>query len=357
MDEALLQDVVSAALRAGADAAEAVFAERASLSVTVRLGALEEVEREEARDLGLRVFVGRRQARVSGSDVSAEGRAKLIDRVVAMARLAAEDPWAGLAPADRLANGARLDLHLFDPTEPAPETLEASAKAAEDAARAVPGVTNSGGASASWSASTWRMVTSGGFAGRHRASAFSLSAEAIAGDGSGMEQGAEWRATRWADDLPAPASIGAEAGRRAVASLGARKIASTTAPVIFENRLASSLLGPADRGHFRAVGGARRIVPEGPPGRPPVRRRRDLDRRSPSRPRSRLLALRRRGRGQPAHGHHRRRRPHHLAAERQLGPPAGPGDHRPRLARPRRPARRRTQQPDPSRRARWTGRR
>ncbi len=244
MDEALLRDVVSAALRAGADAAEAVFAERASLSVTVRLGALEEVEREEARDLGLRVFVGRRQATVSGSDVSAEGRAKLIDRVVAMARLAAEDPWAGLAPADRLANGARLDLHLFDPTEPAPEMLEASARTAEDAARAVLGVTNSGGASAAWSASTWRMATSGGFAGHHRASAFSLSAQAIAGEGSGMEQGGEGRATRWADDLPAPQIIGAEAGRRAVASLGARKIASATAPVIFENRLASSLLGP-----------------------------------------------------------------------------------------------------------------
>lgn len=244
MDEALLQDVVSAALRAGADAAEAVFAERASLSVTVRLAALEEVEREEARDLGLRVFVGRRQATVSGSDVSAAGRAGLIERVVAMARLAAEDPWAGLAPTDHLANGARPDLQLFDPAEPAPEALEASAGAAEDAARAVGGVTNSGGASATWSASTWRMVTSGGFAGRHRASAFSLSAQAIAGEGSGMEQGGEGRATRWAEDLPAPEAIGAEAGRRAVASLGARKISSTTAPVIFENRLASSLLGP-----------------------------------------------------------------------------------------------------------------
>ena len=244
MDENLLKDVVAAAVRAGADAAEAVFAERAALSVTVRLGALEEVEREESRDLGVRVFVGRRQASVSGSDVSAAARAKLIERVVAMARLAAEDPYAGLAPADRLANGAHQDLRLFDATELAPESLEASARTVEDAARAVPGVTNSGGASASWSASTWRMVTSGGFAGRHRASAFSLSAEAIAGDGSGMEQGAEWRATRWADDLPAPASIGAEAGRRAVANLGARKIASATAPVIFENRLASSLLGP-----------------------------------------------------------------------------------------------------------------
>src|SRR5262249_36605028 len=101
MDEQLLQDVIGAALKAGAGAAEAVFAERRSLSVTVRLGELEEVEREEARDLGVRVFIGQRQAVVSGSDISREGRAKLVERVVAMARLAPEDPYVGLAPEDR----------------------------------------------------------------------------------------------------------------------------------------------------------------------------------------------------------------------------------------------------------------
>ncbi|MGI9170587.1 MAG: TldD/PmbA family protein [Caulobacteraceae bacterium] len=243
MDEEMLRGVVAQALSAGADAAEAVFAERAALSVTVRLGSLEEVEREESRDLGLRVFVGRRQASVSGSDVSPEGRAKLVEHVVAMARLAAEDPWAGLAPADRLA-GAKPDLGLHDPTEWPAEGLEARAREAEDAARAVTGVTNSNGGSAAWSSSGWRMVTSGGFAGHHRATAFSLSAQAIAGEGLEMEQGGEGRATRWAEDLPGPVAIGTEAGRRAVASLNARKIASTTAPVIFENRLAASLLGP-----------------------------------------------------------------------------------------------------------------
>ena len=92
MDESLLQDVVTAAKAAGADAAEAVFAQRQSLSITVRLGELEEVEREESRDLGVRVFVGKSQAAVSGSDISAEGRRKLVERVVAMARLAPEDP-------------------------------------------------------------------------------------------------------------------------------------------------------------------------------------------------------------------------------------------------------------------------
>src|SRR5580658_5657308 len=121
MDENMLQEVVAKARAAGADAAEAVFAERQSLSVTVRLGELEEVEREESRDLGVRVFVGRRQASVSGSDVSAEGRAKLVERVVAMAKLAPEDPYASLAPHERLARGELVDLDLYDASEPAPE--------------------------------------------------------------------------------------------------------------------------------------------------------------------------------------------------------------------------------------------
>ena len=244
MDETLLNDVVAAALKAGADAAEAVGSERRALSITVRLGELEEVEREEARDLGVRVFVGRRQATVSGSDISAEARAKLIERAVAMARLAPEDPYAGLADPDLLARGQHQDLDLFDPSEPAPEDLEARARLAEDAARAVERVTNSDGASASWSASQWTMVTSGGFTGVHRASGFSLGASAIAGDENGMENGYEGRSVRWQADLPDPQFIGAEAGRRAAERLGARKIASTTAPVIFENRLAASLLGP-----------------------------------------------------------------------------------------------------------------
>jgi len=244
MDENLLNDVVAAALKAGADAAEAVSARREALSISVRMGQLEEVEREESRDLGLRVFIGRRQAVVSGSDISAEGRAKLVERAVAMAALAPEDPYAGLADSDRLAHGPLADLQLFDPTEPDAETLEARAREAEAAARAVAGVTNSDGGSAAWSASEWLMATSGGFLGRHRASGFSLGASAIAGDENGMENGYEGRSVRWDADLPSPEAIGAEAGRRAAGRLGARKIASTTAPVIFENRLAASLMGP-----------------------------------------------------------------------------------------------------------------
>jgi PmbA protein len=244
MDENLLNDVVAAALAAGADAAEAVGADRRALSITVRNGELEEVEREESRDLGLRVFIGRRQASVSGSDISAEARAKLVARAVAMARLAPEDPYASLADPDRLARGPLADLDLYDPAEPNPEALEAKARTAEAAARAVPKVTNSDGGSASWSAGQWRIVTSGGFSGLHRASSFSLGASAIAGDEGGMETGYDGRSVRWQGDLPDAAAIGTEAGSRAAGRLGARKIQSTTASVIFENRLAASLLGP-----------------------------------------------------------------------------------------------------------------
>ena len=244
MDENLLHDVIGAAKAAGADAAEAVYASRQSLSVTVRNGALEEVEREEARDLGVRVFVGKRQAAVSGSDISKDGRAKLIERAVMMARLAPEDPYAGFAPQDRLAKGALPELDLFDAYEPAPEALEDQAREAEAAARAVRHVTNSDGGSSGWSSSDWRLATSDGFAGRHRASGFSISASAIAGEGAGMERGGEGRSVRHHGDLPRAASIGTEAGKRAAQRLNARKLASQTAPVIFENRSAMSLIGP-----------------------------------------------------------------------------------------------------------------
>ncbi|MBE7218780.1 MAG: TldD/PmbA family protein [Caulobacteraceae bacterium] len=244
MDEDLLHDVVQAALRAGADAAEAVGAESRALSVTSRKGELEEVEREESRDLSLRVFVGARPASVSGSDLSPGARARLVERAVAMARLAPEDPYAGLLRAGELARAPFRELDLFDTAEPSPQALEARAAAADAAAWAQRGVTNTDGGSASWSASRWRLVTSQGFSGAQAASSFSVGATAIAGEGAGMERGGDGRSTRWEGDLPPPDAVGAEAGRRAAARVGARKISSRTAPVLFENRLALQLLSP-----------------------------------------------------------------------------------------------------------------
>nr|WP_314525966.1 TldD/PmbA family protein [uncultured Brevundimonas sp.] len=241
----LLNDIVKAALNAGADAAEAVSADRRSLSVGVRNGGLEDVEREESRDLGLRVFVGRRQASVSASDLSPATQARLVERAVAMARLAPEDPNAGLAPQDRLARGPLPDLDLFDASERSAEALEAAAAQAEAAALAVTGVARSEGGHASWSSSCWRLVTSHGFDGAYEGSAFSLGVGVIAEKDGAMERGGESRSTRHLSDLPGAEVIGRTAGERATARVGPRKIASTTAPVIFDNRMAGQIVSPA----------------------------------------------------------------------------------------------------------------
>ncbi len=240
----ILPELVAAALRAGADAAEAVTSERASLSIGVRNGELEDVEREESRDLGLRVFIGRRQATVSASDLSDKTRARLVERAVAMAQLAPEDPYAGLAPQDRLAKAPFPDLDLYDPTERSADELQAAASEAEAVALAVEGVSLSEGGHAAASSSRWRLVTSHGFDGAYHGSAFSLGVGVIAEKDGVKERGGEHRAVRHLSDLPSAASIGDYAGRRAIARVGARKIASTTAPVIFENRVATQILSP-----------------------------------------------------------------------------------------------------------------
>lgn len=244
MQSGQLESVVADALKVGADAAEAVFAERRSLDVGVRDGRLEEVERSEGADLSVRVFVGTRQAVVSGSDLSAAALSRMIERAVAMARLAPEDPYAGLAPAELLARGPFPDLDLLDDAEPSAEALERIALDAEAAAVAVEGVTKSEGGNAGFSHGRWTLVTSEGFSGDHAASRYSVSASAIAGSGSGMERAGDWSTVRRHEDLPSPEAIGAEAGRRAVARLKPRKLSSQTAPVIFENRVASALIGP-----------------------------------------------------------------------------------------------------------------
>lgn len=241
----LLNDIVKAALKAGADAAEAVSADRRSLSVGVRNGKLEDVEREESRDLGLRVFVGQRQASVSASDLSPATQARLVERAVAMARLAPEDPHAGFAPEDRLARGPFIDLDLFDPSEHSAQTLEQVSAEAEASALAVPGVARSEGGHAGWSSTRWRLVTSHGFDGAYEGSAFSLGVGVIAEKDGAMERGGESRSTRHLSDLPGADLIGRTAGERAVARVGPRKIASTTAPVIFDNRMAGQIVSPA----------------------------------------------------------------------------------------------------------------
>jgi PmbA protein len=236
-------DIVARAIRAGADTADAVFAADASFDLSVRLGALEDVGRSESEELGLRVFVGQRSASVSTSDLSTEATSALVERAVAMAREAPEDRWAGLAPQERLLHGAPPLLDLVDTDDPSPAALREWALAAEDAARAVPGVTNSEGGGASASRSVWALATSHGFAGAYAATAYSLSASVLAGDAAtGMERDYAHHAARKRAHLDTAESIGRLAGERAVARRNPGRVASGPMPVVFDPRVGSSLL-------------------------------------------------------------------------------------------------------------------
>src|SRR5215831_4619818 len=184
---ALAERLVEAARRSGADAADAMAIRSVSLGVEVRDGHVEETERAESDDLGLRVFVGRRQAVISTNDIHGDGFDALAERAVAMARVAPEDPYAGLAEPGELARQIP-DLDLLDPDMPSVQRLEDLAVAAETAALSIGGVTKSGGASASSGIGGIVLVTSHGFHGAYLGSTHSVSAMAIAGEGLGMER-------------------------------------------------------------------------------------------------------------------------------------------------------------------------
>ena len=246
------QALVERAANAGADAADAVYVGERSSSVSVRLGELEQVDRSEGEEIGLRLFLGQRSATVASSDLSSEALAALVERALAMAAEAPEDPYAGLAPDELLQRGALPALDADDGRDPDPTALRARALAAEQAARAVPGVTNSSGGSASASASTLALATSAGFIGAYRASGYSCSAGVIAGEGAGMQRDHAWHSARHLDDLDAAEAIGRLAGQRAVARLNSTRPRPGRMPVLFDPRVATTLLG-----HFAgAISGA-----------------------------------------------------------------------------------------------------
>jgi len=235
--------LVSAARKAGADAADVLYVAEASTEVQVRLGALEDVGRSEGEEIGLRLFVGRRSASVSSSDLSEEALAALVDRAAAMAREAPEDPWSGLAPEDRLLRGDAPALDSDDGGDPSPADLRARAFAAEEAARAVNGVTNSEGGGASASRGVVALATSTGFARAYSTSAYGCSASVIAGTGAAMQRDYDYHSARHLADLEPSETIGACAGERAVARLNPGKLASGAMPVLFDPRVGASLLG------------------------------------------------------------------------------------------------------------------
>ncbi|HWV43433.1 TldD/PmbA family protein [Pseudorhodoplanes sp.] len=237
----LAEGLVRAAKSAGADAADAIAVRSISVGVDIREGAVEESERSESDDVGLRVFVGNRQAVVSTNDIVRTNAKSLAERAVAMARVAPEDRFAGLADRDRLARD-RPDLDLLDPNIPDVSTLEQRARDAEQAALAVKGVTKSGGASAGAAISGMVLVTSDGFHGSYLASRQSVSMMAIAGEGTGMERDYDHSSALHGADLEAPEAIGRRAGERAVRRLNPRKVKTQAVPVIFDARLSNTLI-------------------------------------------------------------------------------------------------------------------
>ena len=238
----LLADLIAKARARGADAADAVLVGSVALSNAQRLGELERLEREESRDLGLRVLVGRRQAIVSSTDMAAAALDQLVERALAMARSVPEDKYCGLAEPDQLAKD-HPDLDICDPEEPSPETLIARARACEDAARAVAGVTNSEGAEASWSLSRVSLAASNGFSGSYAASRHAIGVSVLAGKGLAMERDYDFTSTVFGADLEDPETIGRRAGERAVRRLGPRKARTAKVPVVFDPRVAGGLIG------------------------------------------------------------------------------------------------------------------
>jgi PmbA protein len=241
--EARAAALIEAARKAGADAADVLYVGDGSTGVQVRLGELEDVERSEGEDIGLRFFVGRRSASVSSSDLSSEALEALVERAAAMAREAPEDHYSGLAPEDRLLREDGADVEGDDGRDPLPTELKAMALAIEDAARAVPGITNSEGAGVTAGRSVIALATSHGFCRAYRTSGYSGSASVIAGEGGAMQRDYASHSARWLGDLDGPDVIGRKAGERAIARLNPGKVASGTMPVVYDPRVGTSLVG------------------------------------------------------------------------------------------------------------------
>nr|WP_249296518.1 TldD/PmbA family protein [Acidiphilium multivorum] len=246
----MLDALLDAAKRAGADSADALMGSGTSLSVGRRLGKVEEIERAESDTVGLRVFVGSRSAIVSSGAIDPAGFSRLAEQAVAMARVVPEDRFSTIPDAPPPPDSAPLDMD--DPAEPGVEALLARAAAAEEAALAVKGITNSEGAGASWSRSHIALATSRGFAGAYARSNHGVSVSPIAGEGVGMQRDYEYSAAVHGADLADPAGLGRAAAERAVSRLDPRRPATAKLPVVYHPRVAGSLLG-----HFAgAINGA-----------------------------------------------------------------------------------------------------
>lgn len=237
----LLSDLIDSALKQGADAADAVVFDASSVSVSCRLGELEKLERSESNDLGLRVFVGKQQAIVSSTDFEPDTLWDVIERAVAMAKAVPEDPYCGLAETEQLVTDPPT-LEICDTEEPSSDVLIDAARKAEDAARAVNGVTNTEGAETGWSNARIAIATSNGFARTYATSSHSLAASVLAGEGTDMERDYDYTSSVYYADLADPAEVGRSAGERAVKRLNARKVETQQVPVIYDPRVSGGII-------------------------------------------------------------------------------------------------------------------
>lgn len=238
----VLDRLLSRARRGGADAADAVFADRRALSVSFRLGKRESLERSESRLIGLRVFLGRRQAIVSSSDFSARALDDVVERGLSMARAAPEDPYCGLADPD-LIGGAVVDVDACEPGEVDVEVITELARVAEESALGVAGVTNSEGAQADAGRDTYAIAATNGFRRTNARSWNGVSVSVLAGHGTGMERDYDYSSAVYREDLDDPVALGRRCGERAVRRLNPRKAGTARVPVVYEPRVARGLLG------------------------------------------------------------------------------------------------------------------
>lgn len=238
----ILAKLIDQCLKEGATAADCTIGVSEGVSVDVREGKLENVERSESQGVSLRVLFGQRQAHVSGSDLSDSAIETMAARCVAMAKAVPEDKYAGLAPVELLATDLP-ELDLEGDGEIPLAVLEADAIAAEAAALSVPGVKTISGCGNGWNRSERWVAASNGFASYLAGGSTGLGLAAIAERDGAMERDYDsWNVRKMAD-RPAPEDIGRVAGERAVARLGPRKVRTQKAAVIYDKRISSSLIG------------------------------------------------------------------------------------------------------------------
>ena len=236
----IAEQLVERGIAAGASAADALYAADRSSGVQVRLGEIDSVSRSEGAQIGLRLFDGQRSATVASSDLSDDALSTLVERCLAMARGAPEDPFAGLAPAELLQGPDIPVLESGDGFDPDPQQLRARALAAETAALAVEGVNNSSGAGASASASVIALATSDGFSGAYAANGHGCSVGVIAGEGSSMQRDHAWHSVRYLDQLDDSEELGRRAGKRAVSRLDPQRPRPGKYPIFFDPRVSRS---------------------------------------------------------------------------------------------------------------------